>query len=86
MCHGKHDLWVQILPSPLQISISKEEIILTIQENVFIDYPTVQHTEIQNKIINLLHENNYSISQARGLFKSTIEMLERFMPITNETI
>lgn len=59
---------------------------MTIQENVFIDYPTVQHTEIQNKIINLLHENNYSISQTRGLFKSTIEMLERFMPITNETI
>lgn len=22
MCHGEHDLWVQILPSPLQISIS----------------------------------------------------------------
>lgn len=59
---------------------------MTIQENVFIDCPTVQHTEIQKKIINLLQENNYSISQARGLFKSTIEILERFMPITNDTI
>lgn len=59
---------------------------MTIQENVFIDCPTVQYTEIQNKIINLLQENNYSISQARGLFKNTIEMLERFMPITNDTI
>lgn len=59
---------------------------MTIQQEVFIDYSTEQFTEIQKTIINLLHENNYSISQARGLFKSTIEMLERFMPITNETV
>lgn len=59
---------------------------MTIQEDIFIDYPTQQYIELQKKIINLLHENNYSISQARGLFKSTIEILERFMPITNETI
>lgn len=64
----------------------KGGIILIIQENVFVDCPKEQYTEIQKQIINLLHENNYSISQARGLFKSTIEMLERFMPITNETI
>jgi len=59
---------------------------LVIQENIYVDCPPEQYPEIQKQIINLLHENNYSISQARGLFKSTIEMLERFMPITNETI
>lgn len=59
---------------------------MVIQENMYVDCPTEQCPEIQKQIINILHENNYSISQARGLFKSTIEMLERFMPITNETI
>lgn len=59
---------------------------MTIQEDIFVDFPTEKYEEIQKQIINLLQENNYSISQARGLFKSIIEMLERFMPITNETI
>lgn len=69
-----------------QTYISREEAILYIQEDVFIDCPTEQCPEIQKQIINILHENNYSISQARGLFKSIIELLERFMPITGETI
>ncbi len=59
---------------------------MAIQEEIFIDCPTEQYNELQKQIINLLYENNYSISQARGLFKNTIELLERFMPITNNTI
>lgn len=59
---------------------------MTIQEDVFVDYPTEKYIESQKKIVKLLQENNYSISQARGLFKSIIEILERSMPITNDAI
>lgn len=59
---------------------------MVIQENIFVDYPKEQYIESQKQIINLLHENKYSISEARGLFKSIIELLERSMPITNKTI
>lgn len=59
---------------------------MIIQEEIFVDCPTSQYIESQKQIINLLHENNYSISEARGLFKSIIELLERSMPITNNII
>lgn len=59
---------------------------MIIQEEVFVDCPAKQYIESQKQIINLLHENNYSISESRGLFKSIIELLERSMPITNDTI
>ena len=50
---------------------------------VFIDEPRKDYIQLQNQIIDLLSNNNYSISEARGLFYSIIKTLERFMVINN---
>lgn len=64
----------------------KEEFILIFQENVLVDEPKENSSELQKQIINLLSENKYSFSQTRGLFNNILDTLERFMPITEDTI
>lgn len=38
---------------------------------------------VKNHFINILSENQFSISQTRCLFNSIISQFERYMPITN---
>lgn len=38
---------------------------------------------IKNQFINILSENQFSISQTRCLFNNIIEQFERYMPVTN---
>lgn len=38
---------------------------------------------VKNQFINILSENQYSISQTRCLFNSIISQFERLMPVTN---
>lgn len=38
---------------------------------------------VKNQFINILSENQFSISQTRCLFNSIIEQFERRMPVTN---
>ncbi len=38
---------------------------------------------IKNQFINILSENQFSISQTRCLFNSIISQFERHMPVTN---
>lgn len=38
---------------------------------------------IKNQFINILSENQFSISQTRCLFNSIISQFERYMPVTN---
>lgn len=41
---------------------------------------------VKNQFINILSENQFSISQTRCLFNSIISQFERFMPVTNHKI
>lgn len=45
--------------------------------------PADNGENIKNKIINILSENQFSISQTRCLFNNIIEQFERYMPVTN---
>lgn len=38
---------------------------------------------VKNQFINILSENQFSISQTRCLFNSIISQFERLMPVTN---
>lgn len=38
---------------------------------------------VKNQFINILSENQFSISQTRCLFNSIISQFERYMPVTN---
>lgn len=38
---------------------------------------------VKNQFIDILSENQFSISQTRCLFNSIIEQFERYMPVTN---
>lgn len=38
---------------------------------------------VKNQFINILSENQFSISQTRCLFNSIISQSERYMPVTN---
>lgn len=38
---------------------------------------------VKNQFINILSENQFSISQTRCLFNSIIGQFERLMPVTN---
>lgn len=40
--------------------------------------------EIVDTIVDLLSSRNYTIAQARGLFNSILNRLERHMPISNK--
>lgn len=51
---------------------------------VFIDEAKNNSIQLREQIIDLLSDNNYSISEARGLFYSIIEELERYMVINND--
>lgn len=39
--------------------------------------------KVKNQFINILSENQFSISQTRCLFNSIISQFERYMPVTN---
>ena len=41
--------------------------------------------EIKKQFINILSENQFSISQTRCLFNSILTQFERYMPVTNYT-
>jgi hypothetical protein len=56
------------------------------KECLSLDEPRRNSIELQNKIITLLSENHYSISQTRGLFDNILDSLERFMPISENNI
>lgn len=45
--------------------------------------PTVVGENVKNQFINILSENQFSISQTRCLFNSIINQFERYMPVTN---
>lgn len=38
---------------------------------------------VKNQFINILSENQFSISQTRCLFNNIIEQFERYMPVIN---
>lgn len=45
--------------------------------------PTGVGENVKNQFINILSENQFSISQTRCLFNSIISQFERYMPVTN---
>lgn len=45
--------------------------------------PAVVGENVKNQFINILSENQFSISQTRCLFNSIISQFERYMPVTN---
>ena len=45
--------------------------------------PSKVYDDIKNQFINILSENQLSISQTRCLFNGILEQFERFMPVTN---
>ena len=53
-------------------------------KEIYVDEPINNSIELRNQIITLLSENDYSISEARGLFNGVIQTLERYMKIKND--
>lgn len=45
--------------------------------------PACVGENVKNQFINILSENQFSISQTRCLFNSIISQFERYMPVTN---
>lgn len=57
-----------------------------LENELVIDIPRNNGNELSKQIIKLLSENNYSIAQTRGLFRSILYDLEMYMPITENKI
>lgn len=57
---------------------------IIIKDNAPTDIPRDKNiNDTENKIINLLSERQYSLSEVRGLFDSIIDGFEKCMPVTN---
>lgn len=57
-----------------------------LENELVMDIPRNNGNELSKQIIKLLSENNYSVAQTRGLFKSILYDLEMYMPITESKI
>lgn len=57
-----------------------------LENELVTDIPRNNGNELSKQIIKLLSENNYSVAQTRGLFKSILYDLEMYMPITENKI
>lgn len=57
-----------------------------LENELVTDVPRNNGNELSKQIIKLLSENNYSVAQTRGLFKSILYDLEMYMPITESKI
>ncbi len=51
------------------------------------DYPRgneqPNYSKVENDIINILSENQFTISQTRYMFNNILRQFERYMPVSN---